>query len=305
QMWVRVDAPVILDRGARHAHGAQHRDPVVLRLGDGDVLDRPYEDVAVAPATVRVGEPLVASQSLEAHHVAEGRPVARRVRAHGKPAVGRTDRLIGRGVLVGRAKRPRYLAGGEVLPGLPDRERDAGLEEAHIDVLPATGLLTRAQCGGRREGAVEGAHEIADRNADLYRIAVRLSGDAHEPRIRLGHDVEPGQLRERTVLTPSGRRDVDEARVERVQHVVIVEREVAHGPRPEVLDDDVGGPHELLEDLLAIRGLEVDDERSLVPIESHEGRALAVDERLDRSDLIATFGWLDLDDLGAEGRELQ
>src|SRR5881628_2082792 len=79
---------------------------------------------------------------------AERAPVAWSGGANGQVAVGRADRLIGRGGLVGGAQRAWHLPGREVAARLPHLQRHSRLEERHIDELAAAGPST---CRERRE----------------------------------------------------------------------------------------------------------------------------------------------------------
>src|SRR3989454_5395596 len=259
QLRVVEDLIVGPDVGAGHARLLHQRHPVRPRLARRHLFDHRDEDVPPRVARGVVLETLVARPLRVVEDIAERPPVAWSGGADSEVAVGGADRLVGRRSLVGGTQRPWNLSGREEAPSLPNRQRYSRLEERHVDELPATGQLAYTQ---RREGAdraVQGADKIADRHADLDRVAVRLTGDRNQPTHRLGHDVEPRQLRVRTGLAPARGGDVDQAGIER-RKTPVVELEVAHRARSQVLDHDVRAMDQLPKELLAFGRLEVQGE---------------------------------------------
>src|SRR4029077_21141274 len=250
QLWVVEDLVVGQDLGARHAGSLQLRYPEGPRLARCHLLDHRDQDVATRMPRWVVLETLVVRPLRVAENIAERPPVARRGGADHEEAIGRMDGLVGRCGLVRRPQRTRNLPRGEVTPRLPHLERNSSLEERHVDELSATGLLTHTQGRESSYGAVQRADQVADRHTDLDRVATRFAGDRHQPAHRLGHDVQPRQLRIRTGLAPTRGGDVDKAWIER-RELVVVELEVGHRPRTQVLHDHVPGPDELAENSFA------------------------------------------------------
>ena len=201
------------------------------------------------------------------------------------------------------SRRLRDLTGGEEDAGLPDRERDACLEQRDIDVLARAGGGPRVQRRHRGERAIQGADEVANRHPNLDRVTALCPGDAHEAGASLGHDVHPRLVSQRAVLSPSRGGHVNESWVDNAK-LLVVEVEVGHGARAQVLDDDVGGRDQLAKDLLAAIRLEVDRDRPLVAVEAHERGALAIDQRRRHAHLVAAVGVFDLDHLGPEVGQL-
>src|SRR4029077_16720471 len=113
----------------------EQREPVGGGLLDDYLLDHRDQRVAVAKTKAGIRIARIVEQPLESEGFAESLPVGRRRGANGQPAVGRPEGLVRRVALVRRAQRPRVLAGRKDLASLPDRERDAGLQQADIDVL--------------------------------------------------------------------------------------------------------------------------------------------------------------------------
>src|SRR5262249_13535855 len=227
------------------------------------------------------------------------------VGAEREESVRRAQRLVGRRGLVSRSQGPGDLAGSEVPAGFPDGQRDARLEQGDVDELPAAGALSRAQGGQGRDRSVERAGEVGDRDAHLDGLLPAfLSGDGHEAAHPLRHDVQPRALGIRPVLPPPRGRDVDEARVQ-LRQARVVELQVLHRARAQVLDQDVAPPRQLAEHLLALRSLEIERQRSLVAVQPEERRGLAADERTARASLVAAVGVLDLDDVRPQVRELE
>src|SRR5207249_6180638 len=126
---------------------------------------------------------------------------------------------------------------------------------------------------------------------------------AHEPALPMHDDVEGGPVGVRSVESPAGDRDVDKAWI-RLEERCRGKPQVVHRPGPEVLDDDVGPVGEPAEDRAALFAFEVDREASFVAIESREVPAFAGGVRLEKPREVAGRRMLDLDDIGAEVREL-
>src|SRR5207253_3602969 len=250
QLRVVEDLIVGLDLGAGHARLLQQRYPMRPRPARRHLFDHRDQNVPARVPRGVVLETLLARPLRVVEDVAERTPVAWSGSADGEVAVGGADRLIGRRGLVCGTQRPRDLTGSEVAPRLPHLQRYSSLEERHIDELPVTGLLAYTQSGERADRAVQGADQIADWHAHFDRVAVWLAGDRHQPAHRLGHDVQPRQLRIWTGLAPARCGDVYQAWIQ-FRETPVVELEVAHCARPQVLDHNVLALDQLAEELLA------------------------------------------------------
>ncbi len=109
-----------------------------------------------------------------------------------------------------------------------------------------------------REHADRGEHprdHVGDRDTDLGRAASLVVGrarDRHQPARGLDHEVIAGPVGSRTGPPVSGDGQMDEARVQRRQRLVVEAkaREPAH---PSVLDEDVRAGQEAAQDGLPVR----------------------------------------------------
>src|SRR5450759_74634 len=96
---------------------------------------------------VRVEVTFVPEQAFQAQSPTQGCPVGLRGRADRQPPVRGSKRLVGSRALVCGARRLRDGARGKEAAGLPDRERNARLEQGHVDVLALPGLAALVQRG--------------------------------------------------------------------------------------------------------------------------------------------------------------
>ena len=225
------DLVVALQEPAGDAGVAECIDPMPGRPLRRDVLDQRDQLAPVLVAEVVLREARVVHQLPQAEHLAAGLPGRSRVGPQREEAVGGAQRLVGRGRLVRGAERLGNLAGGEVPAGFPHGQRDPRLEQADVDELAAAGALASAQGGQGRNRPVERAGQVGNRNAHFDGILPAfLSGDGHEAAHPLRHDVQPRALSVRSVLSPPGGRDVDEAGVQ-LRQARVVELQVLHGAR--------------------------------------------------------------------------
>jgi hypothetical protein len=126
---------------------------------------------------------------------AEALPEPVVVGAEHEMAVGGLHGLVGRRHAVRRADAARHAAGAPVFGDVPDREGDAGVEERGVDVLALAGRLAADVGGEDGVDREERAADVGDRHARLCRRRVRLAGDRHDARRRLGDQVEARPLR--------------------------------------------------------------------------------------------------------------
>ena len=103
-------------------------------------------------------------------------------------------------------------------------------------------------------------------------------------------------------LTVARERAVDEPRVG-LAEVVGPDTEPGGGSRREVLAEDVGGPSEPAQHLLALRQLRVHRHVPLAGVEGDETGGEAPHGTVPTANDVAAPRLLDLDDVGAEGRQ--
>src|SRR3990172_9776029 len=114
-------------------------------------------------------------------------------------------------------------------------------------------------------------------------------------------EVERRQVPLRPTVSEAGDRAADDPGVEAGQGLV-VEAKPFDDPRPEVVDDDVSSPREVVEYLSSLRALEVEHEASLASVERQEHRTLAAEVGDGRVPPQVTARRLDLDHVGAHIR---
>ena len=139
---------------------------------------------------------------------------------------------------------------------------------------------------------------IRDGDRHAMRWPVLRARHAHQSRHALGNEVEAAALAIGAGLAEAGDGGVDQARVAGRQRRP-PETQPLERAGPEILDQDVGAIDQLQQLGLAGLGLEVDDDRALVAVPDHEGRAFAAHEGRHATRIVAAVGPLDLDDVGA------
>ena len=127
-------------------------------------------------------------------------------------------------------------------------------------------LVERAEDADRHQHAGAG---VADRAAGLDRRLARLAGDAHRAAGGLRDHVEGERFLVWAAFAEALDLAVDDAGVDLLQHVV-AEAEALDRAGGEVLGEHVGLLDQLLDELDALRGLEVDRRRLLVGVEDLE-----------------------------------
>src|SRR5712671_1976601 len=86
-------------------------------------------------------------------------------------------------------------------------------------------------------------------------------------------------MRVRSIAAVSGTCRVDDLRIDLLRDL-IAKAQAVHHSRPEVLDDDIGGPDELLCDLQSLRALEVERQAPRVAVGQQEKSAHASEKRV-------------------------
>src|SRR6267142_2480706 len=287
-----------VDRAGRHAGRLARGEPVSARLARGDRLDQRLQLRAMPQAQPDAGEARVAHEVTEAEQRAEAREEVVVGGADGEVAVAGAEGLVGRVEPVRGAEAARHLAGEPVLRRFPRGERQAGLEQRGVHALAAAGHAPRAHRAEDADEREEPRAEIRDRHADLHRRAALAAGGAHDAAHALRDQVIAAARGVRARLPVAGDRAVDQPRVERRQRLV-VHAEARGDAGPVVLDEDVGGRHQLLQDGDALGALEVEYEAALVAVDGQEGRRdTGRGLEIHRAGRLAP-GRLDLDDVGA------
>ena len=172
----------------------------------------------------------------------------------------------------------------------------------------AVGSLAGDQRRQDAHGPEHPGHHVADRDADLGRAAavlVRRAGDRHQAARGLDDEVVARPVGGGSVGAVAGDGEVDEARIQPLE-LVVVEAEAGEAAGPEVLDEDVAAAEQPAQDLGARLRLEVEPDRSLVPVDGQvvgggSGPVgLGPDPRRPPGARPVAVGWLDLDDVRPE-----
>ena len=233
-----------------------------------------------------------------------------------EPPIGGFECLVRNDVRVRVAVPSGRSPADERVLRLVDEHRQGRGEERHVDPLSRPGAVGQAriglpalqQRGEHGDRPEQPAHDVADRDPDLGRlaaVAVRCPGDRHEPARRLNDGVVAGPFGVGAVGPVARDRQVDESRVDPAQ-LGLVEPEPRKAADPEVLDDDVGTPEQPPQDVLAGFGAQVDAHAALVAVHRQEigggsgARLLGTDPRRAPGAGRVALGWLHLDDLGPE-----
>ena len=183
-----------------------------------------------------------------------------------------------------------------VLRHRTDHEGHAGLEQGRLDFLPLPGF--QAPDVGRQD-AVARPHrrdDVAEGIAERNRRAVLDDGGGCEAACRQGDHVHARELRLRTRLPEARERCVDQGRVDLLEPR-IRQTKLVHDARPEILDENVGGAHEIEKDRLSLRLLQIERDALLVAVEHHEDDALVRHVGIAAAGLRLLAGTFDLDDL--------
>ena len=138
-----------------------------------------------------------------------------------------------------------HCAGSGVAGALVDQARQQAAEQVHLDQLPVSGGLARAKRREDPDGGVQTGEHVHQGDPRLDRLAGARSGDAHEPADGLHEQVVPGQFGA-LPGAESGNRAIHQPRVHRAD-LLVGQPVPGHGAGPEVLDQDVGAPHQLLD----------------------------------------------------------
>ena len=188
------------------------------------------------------------------------------------------ERLIGEQGLVGGAHGHREFAVGEKAADHGAEERQLALEHGHVDGLAPPGPLLHPQRQHDSEGRVHARRHVRNRRSRAHAPAAFLARHRDHAALGLEDQVERGAITIGAVLAEAGHRAVDDA------GVVLARRRIGQAQaferaRPVVLEDDVCARHELEEELLAPRMLEVHLDPLLVAVQAHEVRSLAARQR--------------------------
>ena len=116
---------------------------------------------------------------------------------------------------------------------------------------------------------------------------------------RLRHGIGAWKIGMRSFGAVAGNRDVDDLRVDLFQ-VLIAEAVLLRGAGAEVLAEDIGAGHELVQDLPCLRGFHVQRDTLHAPVVGFEIGAGQAGKHAGGAGVVAFARHLDLDHLGAQ-----
>src|SRR5258708_6463867 len=189
----------------------------------------------------------------------------------------------------------RDLAGDQPAHGLKIQHGDLALKQRSLHPLSLAGLLALEQSDEDADGTEQSGRQIGDRDADTHRSLTRQAGDRHQSAHPLRDLVDAWPLAVRSVLAKAGNTAIDDARIDRPQHLV-VDAETMLDVRPVVLDHDIGGFGKAMENRLALRLLQVECDAALVAVQVLEVETMARAAEILR--FVGIRRRLDLDDVG-------
>ena len=209
----------------------------------------------------------------------------RRGRSPGRSR-GRAGRSPGRGRSVrwpsrtGRsARRPRdgcralgAATVGEVLHADVAQGADRGVQQAQVDEVTATVMLTSVQRGADRRCGVSGGERVDDRQRMSHGTAVDVAGQRHSPDSAWRIGSRPGWSSD---LATRRRRSTRRSCGVGLPELDVAEPEAVHHARAEVLDDDVAAGDQAACQLLTTGPRQIDRDAALRPVERQEGQRLA------------------------------
>jgi hypothetical protein len=206
----------------------------------------------------------------------------------------------------------RHHVGDQVVHGEMAQRGQAAVEQRQVDMLAGTAVDVAVIEGGLDGvGRVEAGQDVDHRQAHLHRSAaglvVGIARGAHHAAHGLEHAVIAGLGRQGAGLAKAGDRAVDQARIDRLQ-ALVVQAVLLQRPGLEVLQHDVGLGGQAADDLLPLGGGEIGGHRALVAVGAEieggvRGRrpvAILQEGRAVFAGFVADAGPLDLDDLGAQ-----
>ena len=289
-----------VDRRRRDVGALQTLEPFPGGPGPERGFDERHQHVAVKDAIAVGREAQIALPLRVLDRATEERPELLGEDRDDQVAVARLQGRIRHDRGVARAERCRNPpVRPEVLRDVRE-ERDLTVEQRQVDVGALTRSLAAEQRARDGERAEQCPCEVGHRQAHARRSSARLAGDGHRAAHRLQRQIEGRPVAIRPVL-PVGRDGADDDSLIERPELRVREAHALHDPRPEVLPDDVGLTHEVVEDFAAPVAREIERQRLLVPVDREEVRRLAVgqERRAHHAHRIAAVRILDLDHLGA------
>ncbi len=198
------------------------------------------------------------------------------------------------------ARLPGRHARHQVARRLEVEQRDLRHQQIRLHPLSSSGFLALEQRRHDPERGEKARRDVRDRGARAHRSLAGQPRDRHEPAHTLRDLIEARPVAVRSILAEARNAREDDARVDLRERLVVDAQPEFHVGAV-VLDDDIGGLHELHEDRDAPLVLQVEGDRALVAVQVLEVRTVARAAHRLALDARRRF---DLDDVRPEIGEL-
>jgi hypothetical protein len=181
---------------------------------------------------------------------------------------------------------------------------DSGQQRRPYHLTPVGGCSFQ-QSGERADDSIEPRQQVGDGHSDPLRVALRRSGQRHQPGFALSDLVVSGAAAFRSVMTEPRDGQGHQPRIELCEPLR-GEAEPAERAGPKILDQHVRPGQQVRQHLVIPVGFQVEGDGFLVPVAAEEvGRFSRGGVRLDerrtpRTAVVAAPGGLDLDHPGPQ-----
>ena len=214
-------------------------DPVVGRMSFERAIDLVGQRRAIADPEPDALKRVVGIQLGPPDHVHELRPHRFVADRDIERAVGRHEYAVRRRERMMVAVRRGCLAGLEIDAGRPAQHAHDRFEQRSLDPLAAPGAMARLE---REQNSLRGedsAEQVADRDSDPRRSALRCAGHAHQPRHALRDLIEAGIVAQRPGRAEARDAAGDDARIA-CRQCLVAEAHRIDDAGAEIVDHDIG-----------------------------------------------------------------
>ena len=208
----------------------------------------------------------------------------------------------------------RDVAGLDVLQGSVLSGSDHAVHQTHVHPLPFAGNGAGVDCGKDADGYMKSAQNITQRRTGTGGLSALGTGDGHHTAHGLSQNIIARAQVVGTVAAKAGDRRIDDAGIDLLQDI-IAQPQLVHHAGAVVFHHDIRFFDKLLEDLLALRGLQVQGDPLFVAVDVGKIDAFPLTIQIFGAEggiaagVVTAFGDLDLDDVcphvsqhhGAEG----
>ena len=208
----------------------------------------------------------------------------------------------------------RDVAGLDVLQGSVLSGSDHAVHQTHVHPLPFAGNGAGVDCGKDADGYMKSAQNITQRRTGTGGLPALGTGDGHHTAHGLSQNIIARAQVVGTVAAKARDRRIDDAGIDLLQDI-IAQSQLVHHAGAVVFHHDIRFFDKLLEDLLALRGLQVQGDPLFVAVDVGKIDAFPLTIQIFGTEggiaagVVTAFGDLDLDDVcahvsqhhGAEG----